>query len=105
MIPVLRTFASGDSNAELTPVQNNLTTITFLRSSTQRVTPQVLASTILINPVSAMLNGSRVTCSEIVQGGLEGASSTTVIHVEDLDNKCKLVYYYHNIIEQLKCCS
>ena len=89
-ITVIRIIASDHQYPKQIPVRvgNSWTTITLSRSSTLGVTP--LTSTLLINPVSAILNGSIVTCSEIVQGGYNGESSTTVIHVEDFHNFCKL---------------
>ena len=86
MISYTRYIASGGPSSEQTPVITNSTMISFLRTSAEGASP--LISTVVINPVSRTLNGSRVECIELPLGTSE--SSLTVVHVMEFDHNCKL---------------
>ena len=92
MISYIRIITSDGPSSEQAPVITNSTMIRFLRTSTERASP--LISTVVINPISGTLNGSRVECTELPQGISE--SSFTVVHVMEFDYNCKLSSVMHN---------
>ena len=69
-----RLVSSAGATATLQPLTINSTTATFSRVSAQGVLP--LKSSVLINPVTASLNGSIVTCVDIASQTREMSSTT-----------------------------
>ena len=80
-----RTVSSFGSTSEVSPLTINSSMFTFIRTSTEGHVP--LMSTLLINPVTRMLNRTTVTCMQVSSPG----SSTTVLHIiENVYNNCEL---------------
>lgn len=69
--------ADGPADIQTFPVDYNSTTFTFSRTSAQG--SPVLTSRVLINEVKDSLNGTMVTCLDVISPNMESSSTIIVI--------------------------
>ena len=72
-----RSITSEDGSQQVSMIELNSTTFTFMRTSSQRMLP--LVSTLVIESVNRYLNGTEVHCSDVATT----ITASTTIHLFD----------------------
>ena len=93
-----RTLSSFGTSPEASPLTINSSTFRFLRTSDEGRVP--LMSTLLINPVNRMLNGTILTCMKVSTSD----SSATIVQILSENDYCELLIIIICMVDLWKHC-